>query len=250
MGKHRRVSSGRPERRTAVVAAAAAVAVVTWAVWSLTSATGPDPAAPEAATAAATSALTPSPGASSPPPTVVQSSAAKKPSPRGETVQPEPATPVATPTPSSGPSPEPRPASPAPDRERRRPRPEPSPRPPTVLAGYTVSQVWESGFQSSSAWRINGAAPVVLVLVFPDGVALSAAGCWWDVCAVGQHHHLGHPRRCRPAPGSSSASRRPESGPAPFEPLRYGQRQCVTASESQGRDGKTWRPSGSRCRVR
>jgi len=94
-----------------------------------------------------------------------------------------------------------------------------------VLAGYTVSQVWESGFQSSISLENTSVrpAPVVLVLVFPDGVALSARPeCWWDVVCTQSGNTITLVTTSPLPPGARrfigfNAGRSP--GPAPFEPL-------------------------------
>lgn len=228
MGKHRRASSGHPGRRTVVVAAAAAVVVVIWAAWGLTGATRPDQTPQQAATTAVTGALTPSAEPTdSPSAAVPTSEESRAPSPRGDAARPEPV--VSRPPPAPSPSPTAaRPSrSPSPERERdrRRPRREPPPPSPEVVAGYTVSQVWESGFQSSISLENTSARPsmVEVVLVFPEGVTLPPRPeCWWDVVCTQAGDTITLTTTSPMPPGARrfigfNAGRSP--GSAPFEPV-------------------------------
>lgn len=212
-----------------VVATAAAVMVVVWATWSLTRTPSPDASAPTAVSEVA--------GETSRPPTPSRSPEGADPGTGGPTavgvppsVAPAPAASSAVATSTPGP-PEtaapPPPRSPAPQRERRKPKPPPRPPSPPadVVAAYSVSAVWESGFQASISLENTSPRPrdVVLTLTYPDGVTLPPAPeCWWDVVCTQVGNTITLTTTSPLAPGARrfvgfNAERRP--GPAPFDPV-------------------------------
>lgn len=209
-----------------VVATAAAVLMVVWAAWGL--ARAPEPADPEPASTGSVAAAPPPAAVSDPPSGAEQAGVA---TPTGG-VPPRPAPePSLVVTPGSQPPDAPTPPrSPAPGRERRGPPPPkppnpPAPQPADVTATYSVSQVWEDGFQSSISLENTSREPrtVVLSLTFPGGVTLpETPDCWWDVTCTQLGNTITLTTTTPLEPGTRrfvgfNAERR--AGPAPFDPV-------------------------------
>ena len=208
-----------------VVATAAAVLTVVWAAWGL--ARTPEPEDSKPASTGAVAAASPPAVVSDPPSRGDQAAAASTPT--------KAAPPASAPAPSPDVAPLPRPPdaltppprSPAPGRERRgppAPKP-PAPRPAEVTATYSVSQVWQDGFQSSISLENTSPEPltVVLTLSYPGGVSLpEVPDCWWDVTCSQVGNTITLTTTTALEPGTRRFigfnAERP-AGPAPFDPV-------------------------------